>query len=109
MIRRKNETNLKKILPWISLASFLLLVVCSILVYQMRSDMLITDDKAKGRVLNELDAVLNYYPSVINDVTFMQDVKALADQPYIVSVWLFDIDGDDLINAGSTAMTGFIL
>ena len=96
----------KKMLPWISLASFLLLVICSVIVYQMRSDMLITDNEAKERVLNELDAVLNYYPSALDDKTFLQDVKALVDQPYIAIVWLFDNNGKDLISAGSMALTG---
>ena len=96
----------KRILPWISLISFLFLVICSILVYQMRSAMLTTDGKAKERVLNEIDAVLNYYPSAINDKAFMQDVKTLVDQPYIASVWLFDNNGEALINVGSTALTG---
>ncbi len=96
----------KKMLPWISLVSFLLLVICSVIVYQMRSDMLITDNKAKERVLNELDKVLNYYPSALDDKAFMQDVNALVDQPNIASVWLFDNNGADLISAGSTALTG---
>jgi hypothetical protein len=98
--------KLLKILPWLSLAGGVLVIVMLILSSGQRAAML--DDPGERRLSaeNSVESVTGMTPGSIDDPAFQTAVQNLLNAPYIATVWLVAPDGNIVYSSGSTSRQG---
>ncbi len=98
--------RLKRALPWISLAAALIAIVCAVIGIPQRQQYLVDNGVTRAAAEAELDQVVVQQPSALNDPDFLQVVKDLPGNAYIVYTWLFDSDGRILFTSARSAYQG---
>jgi hypothetical protein len=92
-----------KFLPWAALLGAILIIAGLITTNGMRAQ-LMTDDGQTTRVVDAaLTRLAQLTPSNAEDAALRAAVKELRANPYLATVWLFDLQGKVLYSEGSTA------
>lgn len=98
--------NPVKFLPWLALLGVGIAIASLIFVNTQRQEFTHDTGETTRLIGQALAHVENLTPASADDPALRETIEGLKDTPYLASIWLFDMDGNILSSAGSTAFQG---